>query len=459
MVVKTGGNKKIVLVEDDPQARELIKELLTQLGFKPVEFSNGEDALRACKREMPDLVILDVMLPGIDGFEVCRELKDIYGDQLIIVMLTALNDDISKEKGLEAGCDEFLTKPISMVELSARINNLLKMSELSRQLKKRGEVTERITGDHVDVSEKDNDRYNIMVVEDNKHDQELAAAFLMEEGYNIEICNTGREAIGIAKKKSFDLILLDYFLPDINGDIVFKKLKEKNLIDMSPVIMITSNDDSITRFNSLEDGIDDYLIKPVDYLELKAKVRAMLKSADKQKKLIGNYSRAMERAIKDSMTGLYNNTYLKEFLKEEIKCSRESGNPLTLIMMDLDNFKNFNDTYGHLKGDQALQQVAKIIQKNIRSSDLAARYGGEEFAIVLPTTTERVAKQIAERLRQEVEEYPFVENNVLTISIGVAGLIDTFDHIELLIQADQALYEAKRRGKNKVITGSEMNGR
>ncbi|EOC99265.1 Response regulator receiver modulated diguanylate cyclase [Caldisalinibacter kiritimatiensis] len=337
------------------------------------------------------------------------------------------------------------------------------MGELARQLKKRDELAKKLFCKIPDKQEEHQEIIRILIVEDDPVDQERLKTFLSEqEKYEVIIKGNGREALECLKNNKFDLIVLDFFLPEMDGIEIYKHFKKQQEY-IAPAIMITANNDSRNKAESFEVGIDEYMIKPVDKLELLARVKSLLKSSQRQRSLWADYNKAIEKAVKDTMTGLYNNTYLKEYLTKEIISSQNDKGALTLIMLDLDDFKNYNDVNGHVQGDEALKKTAEIIKNSIRSSDLAARYGGEEFSVVLPSTTIEEAYYIANRIRKNTADYNFTgqektKKGNLTISAGVAELKEDDSLYDFLERADKALYEAKRRGKNNVFLAAKENG-
>jgi len=455
----SGGKRLIAVVVDDPKIRESIKGILTPAGYDVAEAHNGEEFLDIMKLRIPDLVILDIMIPGLNGFQICKLIKNNLKDAApAVIFLTAPDDIESRERGWRAGCDEFLTKPINPVELLARVKNLLRVSDLSRQLKFRMEAMEKLCSGKRNHPKPDTNKqkFNILIIEDSTFNQLILKSYLEDKTYNITTVKHGKEALELLKTRNFNLIILDLYLPDIDGIDLLKEIRKMESTRFVPVIIITARDDTQTKVNGLESGANDYLVKPVNKLELKARVKALLKFHQLQNCLLGNYIKAAERAVKDGLTGLYNQSYFKTFLQEEITYSLSMGKPLSLLMMDLDDFKNYNDTNGHIMGDKALKETASIILDSIRSSDLAARYGGEEFVVVLPNTSRDEALQVAERIRRRVELHKYenqekMKRKNLTISIGVAEFVRGMSLTDFLAKADSALYNAKRKGKNAIV--------
>ncbi|MDQ7780498.1 MAG: diguanylate cyclase, partial [Planctomycetota bacterium] len=254
------------------------------------------------------------------------------------------------------------------------------------------------------------------------------------------------------------LMILDILLPGMNGFDTCRELRRRKSEAEMPIIMVTALSELKDKLHGIESGADDYLIKPINAEEVKARVRSLLRKRDFHEKLKQGYRTAVRMATTDALTGLYNHGFLYEFLNKEVARAARFKHPLSLIMADVDHFKRFNDSQGHVEGDTVLRSVGRLILGSIRSIDVAARYGGEEFVIVLPETGKSAATAMAERLRETVENHAFSQKEggtaqKITISLGVAALGENAAAVnELVRQADAALYEAKRAGRNKVVT-------
>jgi two-component system cell cycle response regulator len=309
---RTTGEDYILIVEDEMNSRYLLNTYLTHDGYKVKEARTGEDALKTISEAIPSVIVLDVLLPGITGFEVCRRLKHSISTSFIpIILVTALRGDKERIQGIEAGADDFISKPFNRVELITRIKSLLRIK-----------------------------------------------------------------------------------------------------------------------------GLHDALEQKIDELE---------KAKDKLRKL----------AVTDGMTGVYNYRAFKSQLGLEISRSKRFGLPVSLLMIDIDHFKHYNDRYGHLNGDLVLRTFARLLKENIRDVDCLARYGGEEFVIILPGTDKHSASLASEKIRKLIAATIFppkeqMRTGSVTISIGVAAYPeDAKDENELVSQSDKALYKAKAGGRNR----------
>ncbi len=293
---------------------------------------------------------------------------------------------------------------------------------------------------------------------------QLLQAFLATQNYKTYIARNGEEALQQAESIDPDLILLDVMMPKMNGFETCRRLKMSEKAKYTPVIMVTALNEIESKIKGIEAGADDFISKPFNKLELLARVKSLLRVKtlhDQLQEKIQQLERAKERlrelAVTDGLTALANYRHFKDVLQLEIKRAERHKSLLSLIMFDIDYFKNYNDTHGHLAGDKVLQSIGALVSNNIRKIDLAARYGGEEFAVILPNTSETNARFVAEKLRRLIEQhhFPFQEsqpNGNITISVGVASYPASGKTFEQLIScADKRLYMAKAQGKNIVV--------
>lgn len=269
--------------------------------------------------------------------------------------------------------------------------------------------------------------------------------------------SNAEEALRIMEITPPDLIICDIVMPGLDGFEFLKLVKARSLWRDIPVLMLTGQESIDKKIKGLDLGASDYLTKPFDSGELIARVRVQLKVKSLQDELREANSRYMELSITDYLTCIYNRRYYMELFEQEYQRSSRYGQPLSLVIFDVDDFKQVNDTFGHLVGDRVLKHIPELVKPEIRSHDTLARYGGEEFVIMLPQTPQAGAILAAEKIRRKVAEAVFsgVEGRNITLSLGVASLttdIDRESH-ELLARADRALYEAKSQGKNRVVFG------
>lgn len=285
-------------------------------------------------------------------------------------------------------------------------------------------------------------RRTILILEDEQEQARILQKHLQYEGYEVQLFHESSDALAAVETDLPDLILLDIMLGSSDeGYEVCRRLKQDQHTQDIPVIMLTARIEIADKVRGLEIGADDYMVKPVQLDELTARVHAALRVKARHEDLL-------HLSMMDELTGLYNRRHFDTRLRMEVESVRRYQNLLSCLMLDVDHFKNFNDTYGHPVGDQVLREIAVILNQRTRVVDLVARYGGEEFVILLPQTGANGAYVLAERIRRSVEAHSFCKPQKLavTISIGCASFTqDTMSTADQVIKtADDALYKAKR---------------
>ena len=460
-MANTNSKSKILIVDDEPLNVKLLNAMVPSDQYDTACAYSGTEALEIMKDFRPDLILLDIMMPGLNGYELTHILKsDTESQDIPIVLVTAFGGSEYEIKGLEAGADEFLNKPVNKTELLTRVKSLILLRQYKEQIKSRTCSLNSATYDNDETNCLKDEGLNlpsILIVEDNKIDAKLIQRYLQGEPYQIKLASDGEEAISRSQQERIDVILLDLLLPGKNGFEVCRILKEMEHTQNIQIVAITGLDDLDSKLKGIELGVDDYLTKPVNMHVLRTRIKSLVKKKALLDRLFDKYEMAVHSAITDKLTGLYNRRYFDYFIDLELKRSLRENSPLALLMVDVDNFKYINDTLGHLVGDKILTKLGDIIKANIRETDLAARYGGEEFSIVMSNTGIEEAAEIAERMRKSVEASKFgIEKLIITVSIGIAlHPLDANSLKELLDKADSALYRAKREGKNQVYAYSK----
>ena len=446
---------RILVVDDEPRNVKLLSAHLTGNGFETLAAYNGEQALHKAAREKPDVILLDIMMPDLDGFEVTRRLKaDPHTNHIPVVLVTSLDGSDNRVKGLEAGADEFLTKPINSTELLARVRALQRMKQMQDELRIRKQITERIIRE---TNTKESGQPSVLIVEDDERLRKQISDVLNARGYKTRVVNSVADAREVMAQYAPDLVLLDILLPDGDGLVLLDEWKAHERLQDIPIIIITVLTDLEHKIKAIEQGADDYLIKPVNIDELVARMRASLRRASAQQRLRQDVVRLHDGAVSDRLTGVHNRYYLDSDLNHRFaQAVRDPQRAFSVVMVDIDHFKQFNDQFGHLIGDSVLREVAQCLQQTARTADIVTRYGGEEFCVVLPETVENNAQIAAERLRRAIAEHDFdsVAGQGVTVSLGVATFsTDDSDVTALLTRADEALYAAKVGGRNRVCVG------
>lgn len=302
--------------------------------------------------------------------------------------------------------------------------------------------------------------HKILLVEDDKLQAKTTKEYLEKAGHSIVWAENGVSAIKFAKTDTFDLIVLDLVLPDLDGNEVCRWMKNTKDTKDIPIIILSSKASAKEKVVGLEAGADDYLPKPCNPSELKARIYACLRTKVLQDEL-RKKNRQLEEvllqmetlAMTDQLTGLFNRRYFLSVFEKEFSRIMRYNHPASCLMIDIDHFKNINDEYGHHAGDRVLKEISQLMTDCLRKSDTLARWGGEEFIILLPETTKEDALQVASRILTSVSTFMFSSfPRQLTVSIGLSGIPATdIDTPEKLIAAsDRALYEAKNKGRNRI---------
>ena len=454
---------RILIVDDDPANVKLLKAKLSLNAFMTIEAFSGKECLNKAQKEHPDLILLDIMMPGIDGFEITRILKrDKTTRDIPIIHVTALDRSINRIRSLEAGADEFLNKPINTEELLTRIRSLLRLKKYCEQLKTRKESKRRFLS-----PEKQNFAFQnmdlkaaILVVDTNEKDVAFYEKNLCAYCSSLFITGSGKEALNIVESKPIDIVILDISLLDMDGYEVCRRLKKTDRTRNIQVMTITSKTDIKSKIRAIELGTDDYLIKPVGSLELKARIKSFIRKKVYLDILVAKYESAFHSAITDQLTNLYNHAFFKHYLELELTRALRQKHPLTLLIIDIDDFKQINDYYGHQEGDRILRKMGHIFRSSVREIDVCARYGGDEFAVVLPYADRVIGGMIAERLWKKIaliknKQEKRAENEYIKVSIGISVCPqDALDVQGLIQKADMAMYQSKKNGKNRIIYSS-----
>lgn len=451
---------RVLVVDDVLPNVKLLEAKLTSEYFDVLCATSGPDALEIVQREQPDIVLLDVMMPGMNGFEVCRRIKeDETTNHIPVIMVTALDQMSDKVAGLEAGAEDFLTKPVDDISLFARVRSLVRLKVMMDELKNRENTGAAFgwvkSGD--DQERFDPSNTAILLVDD----QEKASArvsHMLAEMASVTHSTGGESVADKAREKNYDLVIVSLSMRETDGLRICSRLRSFEETRQVPVLVIVDDSEQGTRqlVRALEMGVNDYLIRPVERMELIARVRTQVRRKRYSDRLWENLHLSMQLATTDAVTALYNRHYMNSHLETLLRAARHNVKPLSLVMLDIDHFKPVNDTYGHAAGDEILQEFARRVARNVRGVDLAARYGGEEFVVVMPDTSLEDAHIIAERLRKTVAEAAFVLSDgteiSITCSLGLATMSEsTVNGADLLEQADLALYRAKNEGRNRVV--------
>ena len=449
---------KVLVVDDILANVRLLEAKLMAEYFEVSTAMNGLDALECVQRIKPDIVLLDVMMPGMDGIEVCRRIKSNSATLHIpVIMVTALDQPEDRVRGLEAGADDFLTKPVNDLALFCRVKSLVRLKMLTDELLSRhGPEDEEFIRRSGGLCGELDEPGRVLLVDNRGLLHERIRAALMGR-HQLDCVSDPQKAVLVAAETSYELVLINLDLDGYDGLRLCSQLRSLQRTRQVPILIIVDPDDHRRMIKALDMGVNDYLMRPIDRQELLARANTQIRRSRFTTRLRNNVQQSMELAVTDALTGLYNRRHMDTQVAALVDSAANRGTPLSVLAVDVDHFKSVNDSHGHDAGDRVLQELAARIRKNTRSLDLAFRTGGEEFVIVLPSTDRAVALKVAERLRRSVSAKPFNAGAragplPITISVGIASLESPNDTLEeLLKRADLALYRAKREGRNRVI--------
>lgn len=466
---------KILVVDDDLVSRNIVKDILSSENYEVLEASNGNEAMRKAVVANPDLILLDLIMPGVDGFEVCRRLRtelDTVAVPIIIFSSKAEKEDILK--GLEVGANDYILKPVEPFELRARIKAHLRLKGLydDANAEKKDLVT------LLEISQ---------AVSSTLHSNEILYTIVKRVAEIIEVARCSIVKIG--KKDGIGYVVTTYENPNIkNLPIELDKYPEiKRALDVKGTVIIDDifNDPLMVdvRDNLKKLNFSSLLVIPIMvreevvgtlFLRTSRKEKSFTPREVKLCQIIANLAgnalanahmfestelanlELEKLAITDGLTGAFNHRHFRARLDDEFNRAKRYNSPLSCIMLDIDYFKSINDAFGHKQGDIVLKEITDVIKNNARKTDVVARYGGEEFVVLLPQTDRDGAFIQAERIRTAVKGYRCSEQDrciMVTISLGVSTFpspdINKAD--DLVGMADNALYKAKNNGRDKTV--------
>lgn len=450
---------RILVVDDVPANVKLLEVRLLAEYFEVLTATSGPDAIETCENGKVDVVLLDVMMPDMDGFEVCRRLKsDPATSHIPVVMVTALDQITDRVRGLEAGADDFLTKPVNDLQLMTRVKSLVRLKMLTDELRLRASTTRNIGIEELlsrNLADGES-QPKVLLIDERQSSTERIQKVLRGKAV-LDAAKDPHAGFFQAAEIPYECILISTDFTDFDPLRLCSQLRSLDRTRFVPIMLLADQGEEDRVIRGLELGINDYLTRPIDPHELTARLRTQVRRKRYNDQLRASVTQTIEMAVTDGLTGLHNRRYLDSHLQTLFDRAVARRRPLSMMITDLDRFKAINDTYGHDGGDDVLREFAHRLRKNVRGIDLACRFGGEEFVVVMPDTEGAVAEKVAERIRAEIARLPFAigregKTAEVTISVGVSALLKGSDTVEDLIKrADVALYEAKNSGRNRVV--------
>lgn len=450
---------RILVVDDVPANVRLLEVRLLAEYFEVLTASNGPEAIETCENGKVDVVLLDVMMPDMDGFEVCRRLKrDPVTAHIPVVMITALDQVSDRVRGLEAGADDFLTKPVNDLQLMTRVKSLVRLKMLTDELRLRASTTRNIGIEELlsRTFNAEETTPKVLLIDERKSSFERIRKILGQTA-EIDVATDPHAGFFQAAENAYECVLISTGFADFDPLRLCSQLRSLDRTRFLPIILLADEGEEERIIRGLELGINDYLTRPIDPHELTARLRTQVRRKRYNDQLRASVTQTIEMAVTDGLTGLHNRRYLDSHLQTLFERAVARRRPLSVMITDIDRFKSVNDTHGHDGGDDVLREFARRLRKNVRGIDLACRLGGEEFVVVMPDTEGHVAEKVAERIRAEIAKEQFAIGHdgktiAVTVSVGVSSLLKGLDSVEAMMKrADLALYEAKSGGRNRVV--------
>ncbi len=409
----------IYLVDEDEAQQQAITVQLEHFGYEVKRIPHLKDLAFAIATRRPDVIVIELSFPegknaGVDEIKRIEQLQRL---RIPTIFVSKSSSFESRLLAVRAKGDGYFTKPIDVVALTERIDT---------------------------ISQRDlSNGYRVLIIDDDVVTSKFYGAILRDAGMNVRLLNDPTQVLAVMTDFRPELLLLDVYMPVCSGVELSRLIRQDNSYVDVPIVFLSSEADVNKQLDAVKAGADDFITKPVppEYL-----VSSLATRAERYRSL-----RAL--IMRDGLTGLLNHTAIKEQLEAEVLQAHRNGAPLALAMIDLDNFKKINDSYGHATGDQVLRTLARILRQRLRRTDIVGRYGGEEFAVIFPDTTASTARRVLDQVRlafskvsQHSEEVEFS----VTFSAGVADMEKATDPDQLFDVADTAMYVSKQDGRNRI---------
>jgi diguanylate cyclase (GGDEF)-like protein len=417
---ETRSTSLIYLADDDPILIDTLASQVRHFGYSLRAFTHLQDLRVALQNEIPAAILMDIMFPEgeLAGIETVRALQMEHNNQLPVFFLSVRDDVSARLQAIRTGGKNYFVKP---VDIGVLVDAL----------------------DKVIVAEEP-EQYRVLIVDDSEVQAKVNAMHLAKAGIASRIITNPINVLRALEEFIPDLLLLDLYMPECTGLELAQVIRQMKAFVSLPIVYLSAETDREKQLAAVGIGGDDFLTKPIKPDHLISAVASRIE----------RYRQLRALMLRDSLTGLLNHTSVRERLGQEIVLSARNSQPLALAMIDIDNFKKVNDTYGHATGDRVLKALTHIFTRRLRQSDIIGRYGGEEFVVILPNTDEKAALQTLDELREAFSLVRHIsdgrEFNV-TFSCGVASFPRQQTPATLSEAADRAMYVAKRQGRNQVV--------
>ena len=415
----------IYLCDDEPDQVDQLIHHMRCFGHEVVHFIDTETFFNAVLTRRPDAVIMDVHFPQgqTAGTETLTSLNRLTGQQLPAIVLSAHSDFHSRLSAVRAGCGGYFTKPVKPLDLMLAIDEL--------------------------TAPTSEEPLRVLVVDDEPDAAAYHALLLEEAGMTALQVHHPAEALTALERYNPDLLLVDVYMPVCSGEELANIVRQQPEHLGLPIIYLSSETDSQKQISAMAAGVEAFLTKPVQPNELVSAVRLRAERLRLLRSLM----------TRDSMTGLYNHSTTTELINKALSQAHREGSQHAMVMIDIDNFKEVNDTHGHVAGDQVIITLARLLKSRLRLADIIGRYGGEEFAVLLKGVNAEKAAELIDSLRNDFSLVDFHAGELrfgCTFSAGISSFPDQPSTESLRLSADQALYRAKREGRNRVAMSQEL---
>ena len=443
---------RVLVVDDSLPNRKLLEARLQDEYFEVLGAASAAEAITLAQRWSPDIILLDVLMPVMDGFEACRRLKAQPATAHIpVVMVTSLNDQSERVCGLDAGADDFLLKPVDQATLFARLRALLRVKQVLDAWRLRAETVRDLGFEPPSAPPEEFEGAKVLLLSDNVAEAAALSGALAADGMALEQFRDEKTVWARLQdpKAHYDLVLTSLPMPEGDPLRLASRLRAEAETRDLPLMLIADDEQRDLVLRAFELGASDHVLRPINEEELRARVRNQVRRRRYQLRLRAEFDRSLELAVTDGLTGLRNRRYVFRHLESLLRAGTACG----VLMIDVDRFKPLNDYYGHAAGDAALREVAARLREHVRASDIVARYGGEEFLVVMSGAGAEETAVIAERLRVAIGDRPIDIGQAklpVTVSIGSALAGNMTEAEALIAAADVAMYRAKALGRNRV---------
>lgn len=417
----TRADRLVFLVEDDPEQAEELAVQIRYFGYQVQILNRLEQLSGALGIITPAAILMDLIFPEGEnaGIETIQQMRSILPPQMPVIFISVRDDFQARLQAVRAGGQAYFTKPINIGSL---IDTLDRMTLGEEPLP-----------------------YRVLIVDDSPMQANFSAMHLKKAGMETLIVTTPLDVLHALGDFNPDLILLDLYMPECSGLEMAQTIRQMEAFVSIPIVYLSAETDREVQLEAVGIGGDDFLIKPIKPDHLIASVRSRVE----------RYRQMRNLMVRDSLTGLFNHTTIKERLSQELSRAIRYNLPLAFAMLDIDHFKYVNDTYGHSVGDRVLKNLARLLVNRLRTSDIVGRYGGEEFAIIFPNTSGEDAAQVLDTIRQNFSGIVHQSNSGqvfhVTFSAGIAAYPGSVTPANIGDAADRALYRAKAGGRNQVM--------